>query len=200
MRHLSRKSISKVGKDESGSYDQVVSPQTPPRLETSRLLLREWRPGDLNAYAEICADPEAMRFIGDGQTRSRSGSWREIAMHIGHWALRGYGQWALERKEDGAFIGRAGLWNPPGWPGLEVGWTLARHAWGWGYATEAGEAAIEWAWRTLDTEELISVIQPENAASIRVAERLGMRLLRESTVQGQEVVIYGLAGPGQPVI
>lgn len=113
-------------------------------------------------------------------------------MHIGHWMLRGYGQWALERKEGGASIGRAGLWNPPGWPGLEVGWKLAQSEWGQGYATEAGQAAINWAWVNLNATQLISVIQPNNTASIRVAERLGMQQLRESTVKGQQVVIFGI--------
>lgn len=143
----------------------------------------------------MSADPEVMRYIGNGQVLDPAQSWGEIAMHIGHWALRGYGQWALERKEDGASIGRAGLWNPPGWPGLEVGWKLARHAWGQGYATEAGQAAIEWTWSSLDARELISVIQPGNTASIRVAERLEMRQLRESTLKGQAVVIFGIDRP-----
>ena len=140
----------------------------------------------------MSADSEVMRYIGDGQVLDQGQSWREIAMHVGHWVLRGYGQWALERKEDGTSIGRAGLWNPPGWPGLEVGWKLARQEWGQGYATEAGQAAIEWAWDNLDATELISVIQPDNAASIRVAERLGMQRLRDSTLKGQQVVIFGI--------
>jgi RimJ/RimL family protein N-acetyltransferase len=173
----------------------AMRPRTPPVLETPRLILRGWRHRDLEAHAEMSADPEVMRFIGDGLVHDRGQSWREIATHIGHWALRGYGQWALERKEDGASLGRAGLWNPPGWPGLEVGWKLARHAWGHGYATEAGAAAIEWAWATLDAPRLISVIQPENARSIRVAERLGMRQLREATLQGQPVTIFALDRP-----
>lgn len=143
----------------------------------------------------MSADPEVMRYIGDGRVLDTGQSWREAATHIGHWALRGYGQWALERREDGASIGRAGLWNPPGWPGLEVGWKLARHAWGQGYATEAGGAAIEWAWGNLDAQRLISLIQPANAASIRVAERLGMKRLRESTLSGQDVVIFGIDRP-----
>lgn len=172
-----------------------MSPQTPPTIETPRLLLRAWSRRDLKAHAEMCADPLAMQYIGSGTTLDSAQSWREIAMHIGHWMLRGYGQWALERKEDGVWLGQAGLWNPPGWPGLEVGWRLTRQVWGEGYATEAGQAAIEWAWRTIDTKELISVIQPDNAASARVAEKLGMRRLRESTVKGQDVVIFGIARP-----
>lgn len=167
-------------------------PRVPPRLETSRLLLRDWEQRDLEPHAEMSADPEVMRYIGEGRTFDRVESWRDIAMHIGHWALRGYGQWALERKEDGESIGSAGLWNPPGWPGLEVGWKLRRDAWGNGYATEAGRAAIEWAWEEVGATELISVIRPANAASIRVAEHLGMRRLRESVVKGQNALIYGI--------
>ncbi len=140
----------------------------------------------------MSGDPEVMRFISDGKVLDRGQSWREIAMHIGHWALRGYGQWALERREDGVPLGRAGLWNPPGWPGLEVGWKLARHAWGQGYATEAGRAAMEWTWATLDAQSLISIIQPGNERSIRVAERLGMRRLEETTLGGQAVMIFGI--------
>lgn len=172
-----------------------MSPRVPPTLETPRLLLRGWSLSDLEPHAQMCADPMAMQHIGDGNVFDRDQSWREVAMHIGHWALRGYGQWALERREDGAWVGQAGLWNPPGWPGLEVGWRLARRTWGEGFATEAARAAIEWAWETLNTDELISVIQPGNAASIRVAERLGMRRLRRSTVKGQAVVIFGIQRP-----
>lgn len=172
-----------------------MKPKIPPRLETPRLLLRRWMGRDLKAHAEMSADPEVMRYLGDGRVLGQWQSRGEVAVHIAHWALRGYGQWALERKEDGASIGRAGLWSPPGWPGLEVGWKLARDAWGKGYATEAGRAAMEWAWRSLDAPELISIIQPGNAASIRVAERLEMRPLRETTFKGQDVVIFGIDRP-----
>ncbi len=174
---------------------EEASLRIPPQLETARLRLRGWRARDLKIHAEMSADPEVMRYIGNGEPLDRMGSWREIAMHIGHWVLRGYGQWVLERKDDGASLGQAGLWNPPGWPGLEVGWRLARDAWGQGYATEAGQAAIDWAWATLDADQLISVIQPGNVRSIRVAERLGMRRLRETTLKGQAVAIFGIDRP-----
>ena len=143
----------------------------------------------------MTGDPEVMRHIGDGHVLDQGQAWREIATHLGHWGLRGYGQWALERRDDGRLIGRAGLWNPAGWPGLEVGWMLARDAWGNGYATEAGAAAIEWAWRNLDVASLISLIQPSNSASIRVAERLGMQRQRTLTLSGQEAVVFALERP-----
>lgn len=167
----------------------------PPVIETPRLILRGWEARDLEPYAEMSADPEVMRFIGDGRVLDAAQSWREVALHVGHWALRGYGQWALERKEDGASVGRAGLWNPPGWPGLEVGWKLARVVWGNGYATEAGEAAIAWAWENLDEPRLISLIQPGNERSIQVAERLGMRQVEPATVQGQTAIIFAIDRP-----
>jgi RimJ/RimL family protein N-acetyltransferase len=153
-----------------------------PRLETARLLLREWRDDDLDAFAAMSADPEVMRYLGG--VLDRGDSWRRIALHAGHWALRGYGNWAVERKADGVLIGRVGLWNPEGWLGLEIGWKLARDAWGHGYATEAASAAIDWAWTTLRTPRLISVIDPRNVASVRVAERLGLRRLREEKLNG----------------
>jgi len=100
-------------------------------------------------------------------------------------------------KATGAFIGRAGLWNPEGWPGLEVGWFFDRARWGHGFATEAGLAALDWAFRVLGAERVISVIHPKNVASIRVAERLGERFERAMVLDGGiEVVVYGRRRPG----
>jgi RimJ/RimL family protein N-acetyltransferase len=168
-----------------------------PRLETARLVLRPFVPEDFEPFATMCADAEVMRYINDGRPLTRGQAWRAMAMFAGHWALRGYGQWALVEKATGAFIGRAGLWNPDGWPGLEVGWFLDRARWGHGFATEAGLAALDWAFRELDVEHLVSVIHPKNAASIRVAERLGERFERALVLEGGiEVVVYGRRRPG----
>jgi RimJ/RimL family protein N-acetyltransferase len=169
----------------------------PPRVKTSRLVMRSLEEGDLAAYAAMTGDPNVMRFVSDGHVFDEGQAWREIATHLGHWELRGYGQWALELGDEGGLIGRAGLWNPAGWPGIEVGWMLSRDAWGNGYATEAGEASIRWAWENLDASELISVIHPRNEASMRVARRLGMEPRSESTLRGQSVVIFGLEKPPQ---
>jgi RimJ/RimL family protein N-acetyltransferase len=165
-----------------------------PRLETPRLILRGWQPQDAEAYAAMSAELEVMRHLGGVLTAAQS--WRVLALNAGHWVLRGYGQWAIERREDGVLLGRAGLWNPQGWPGLELGWVLTRHAWGHGYATEAARAVLEWTWGSLATERLISIIAPANAASIRVAERLGLEFEREDTLDGTPVHIYGIDRPG----
>jgi RimJ/RimL family protein N-acetyltransferase len=143
----------------------------PPRLKTERLLLREFRAEDLGPDFEQAQDPNVQRFLGG--VRSEYEAFRTMATHAGHWALRGFGQWAVERRSDGRFVGRVGLWEPPGWPGPEVGWRLAREAWGRGYATEAARAAIGWAWTALGLERLSSMIVAENTASQRVAQRLG---------------------------
>ena len=118
-----------------------------------------------------------------------------MAGHAGHWVLRGYGMWVVERQADGTLLGRVGLWNPEGHPGLEVGWHLARQAWGQGYAIEAARAAMEWAWTVLEAPRLISIIHPENAASIHVAERLGEGFLRHDDTEDEPAVIYGIERP-----
>ena len=167
-----------------------------PVIETERLVLRGFTSTDFEPYAQGNADPEVQRFLGGPM--DREASWRSLAAHIGHWTLRGYGQWALERRADGRLIGRAGLWNPEGWFGVEVGWKLDRGAWGHGYATEGARAAVEWAWRSLDVDRLISVIDPANAASLAVAGRLGMRHLRDDESHGHPVVIMAVGRPGNP--
>lgn len=89
-------------------------------LEIDRFLLRMFCEEDLDAYAKICTDPKVMRFIGGGVASSRSDAWRSMAGMLGHWRLRGYGIWAIEEQASGDLIGRIGLMNPEGWPGIEA--------------------------------------------------------------------------------
>ena len=161
-----------------------------PTLTTERLVMRAWRDDDLPAYARMTADPEVMRFMGG--PLDEWDAWRQMAVFVGHWELRGYGLWAVER--DGELIGRVGLLQPHGWPGLEVGWLLGRDAWGHGYATEAARASVEHARQVLGAGELISLIAPENTASAAVAARLGMRPTDDFDLRGMPVVIHRLAG------
>src|SRR6202167_6405884 len=101
-----------------------------PTLKTPRLLLREFRQSAFEELARLHADPEVMKYLGDGQPKGRAEAWLMMASYLGHWELRGYGLWAVEEKATGDFVGRIGLLNPEGWPGLEVAWTLARTSWG----------------------------------------------------------------------
>src|SRR5438067_1621182 len=160
-------------------------------LATARLVLRMFRESDLDAYAAICGDPEVMRYLAPGPM-TRAEAWRNMAMVLGHWQLRGYGLWAVEERGSGLLAGRVGCWRPEGWPGLEVGWTLRRSFWGRGYATEAARASVKYAFNELNQARVISLIAPENAASIRVAERLGERPRGEWEVFGTRVIIYGI--------
>ncbi len=159
-------------------------------LETERLTLRPFRESDLDGYAEMCADPEVMRFIGERKTMTRAEAWRHMAMALGHWQLRGYGWWALEERNSRTFVGRAGIWRPEGWPGLEAAWTLHRAHWGNGYATEAARAALGFAFSQLQAPQVISLIDPANSASIRVAERIGERRVGTHTINAVDVSVY----------
>ena len=159
-------------------------------LETERLTLRMLRESDLDAYAEMCADPEVMRYIGDGQPLARQMAWRNLAMMVGHWTLRGYGLWAVEERSSGMFAGRIGFWNPEGWPGFELGWMLRRACWNRGYATEAAQAALRQAFTEMKQLHVISLIHPDNAASMRVAQRLGERLVDSTEVLGRPASVF----------
>jgi RimJ/RimL family protein N-acetyltransferase len=167
----------------------------PVELQTERLKLRMWRESDLDAYALMCADPMVMRYLTQGKLFTRADAWRSIAYHMGHWQMRGYGHWAVEEKATGHMIGRIGFLNPEGWPGFEIGWTLARNAWGKGYATEGAKTALQYAFTELDQRHVISIIDPENTPSMRVAERLGERLEGKTNLQEVDVLIYGIDRP-----
>jgi RimJ/RimL family protein N-acetyltransferase len=143
-----------------------------PVLETERLRLRSFRNDDLDAWAAMMADPDVARYIAPAPM-TREESWRSLAGSLGHWQLRGYGTWAVERKSDGSMLGRVGMINPEGWPGLEIGWTLGKPHWGKGYATEAAAAAMRYAFLTQPAAKLISCIDPQNVPSQSVAMRIG---------------------------
>lgn len=161
-------------------------------LETQRLLMRWFREGDFAQFKRVCQDPEVMRFLGDGRPMTDLEVWRQMATFMGHWYFRGYGIWAVEEKQTGKLVGRIGFMNPAGWPGFELGWTLARDSWGKGYATEGAQRALEYAFTEMNRDHVISCIAPDNSASIRVAERLGEKMEGKTELLGREIFIYGI--------
>jgi RimJ/RimL family protein N-acetyltransferase len=153
-----------------------TSPLDPLELATDRLRLRPWRPSDLAPFAAINADPRVMEFFPKRLDRSESDA---VAARIGeHFERHGFGPWAIEVPNSADFIGFVGLSVPRFeahfTPCVEVGWRLAYDHWGRGYATEAARAVVEFGFRRLGLDEIVSFAVPANKRSRRVMERLGM--------------------------
>ena len=161
-----------------------------PILETERLRLTAFGDRHFEAYASMLADPSSTRFVGDGEPLDRMNAWRSMAMLLGHWSLRGYGMWAVELKDSGEFVGRVGLHRPEGWPDLELGWMLMPDCRHHGYATEAGRAALDFAFAHLKALRAVSLIRFENRESERVARRLGGRQATTIEFLGNATLVY----------
>ena len=168
-----------------------------PVIETGRLILRQWRGADVVPNTAMLADPVSGRFItaDNKPITDPFVGWRNAAIMSGHWVLHGVGMFVVEEKSSGEFVGRVGPWLPPGWPGFEVGWGIARGFRGKGYAVEAARAAIDWSFATFELDEIIHCIDQENTASQNVARRLGSGLLRRQQLpapyQDLEVDVWG---------
>ena len=173
-----------------------------PTIETDRLDLRAWTPADRAPFAALNADPEVIRWIGPGLPMRAADSDVLVDRVEEHWAAKGFGLWAVEERATGSFIGFAGLavpwFLPEVLPAVEVGWRLARSAWGKGYATEAGAAALRYAFERLELAEVIATIFPGNDRSVRVAEKLGLRFtgMRRHPSVGREIAIYRISPGG----
>jgi ribosomal-protein-alanine N-acetyltransferase len=146
-------------------------------LQTQRLLLRRWHPRDRAPFAALNADPEVMRYFPALLTRQQSDQLADkIDAHI---EREGWGLWALQERASSRFLGFTGLARPSFeasfTPAVEIGWRLSRAAWGFGFATEAAQAAAAFAFDELAIDELVSFTTQHNARSIAVMRRLGMR-------------------------
>jgi RimJ/RimL family protein N-acetyltransferase len=165
-------------------------------IETPRLLLRLPVASDAQPLLDIHEHPDVIKYVLSGASPGGiTGAWRSIATMLGHWQLRGYGQWTVLEKCSGDIVGRVGLWNPEGWPGIELGWITRRERWGEGIASEAARASLEWAWSNIDEDHIISIIQHDNVASIRVAEKIGETLEHTDNSTGSAVYTYGIRKP-----
>jgi RimJ/RimL family protein N-acetyltransferase len=147
---------------------------------TDRLLLRSWCPSDRAPFARLNADPEVARFLNDGVPLTRAESDALLDAIEAHWHGHGFGLWCAAPREDpDACLGFVGLavpsFLPAVLPAVEVGWRLARTAWGRGLATEGARASLRHAFEDLELQAVISIIEPANERSIRVAQKLGMR-------------------------
>ena len=169
------------------------------KIETPRLILRKIDPErDFDEWAYAMADENTVRYLGV-KPMSRAEAWRSMAMAIGHWEIRGYGFFSLEHKITGEWIGRVGPWNPEGWPAPKIGWTISPRHLRKGYALEAAEASLEFAFNTLGWPHVIHVILQGNEPSIALARKLGSSLIRTQSglpgVTEETVLIYGQQNP-----
>jgi RimJ/RimL family protein N-acetyltransferase len=174
-------------------------------LRTERLLLRRWRDEDEAPMTAINRDSEVTRYLNRPVTEVALATFHP--MLVEHWEQHGFGLFALESREgqagteSGALLGFAGVAYPTFMPELaerpEIGWRLARSAWGQGLATEAALAVREHAFATLGLPQLISLIHPENARSQRVAQKLGMARERQVWHAGlrRRVDVWSLEAP-----
>jgi len=170
-----------------------------PRIETERLILREFRAGDLDAHAVTLGDEEVMRHIG-GKPVNREDSWRRLLTGVGMWSLIGMGHWAIELKGDGSMVGHCGFFqfNRDMEPLIlgepEMGWIFDRSVHGQGIAFEACSAAIDWAEREIAAESYPAIIDLENVPSMKLAERLGFVRQADAIYRDAPIAVFRRPG------
>ncbi len=160
---------------------------TEPRLETHRLILRPLAARDVPALTDFYMS-ERSQYAGGHVPRSQA--WRNAAAMLGHWSIRGYGNFAITLKGDGGCIGMAGPYFPDGRPETEIGWVLFEGAEGQGYAFEAATAVLAYARSALGWRDVVSYIDPENTRSIALAERLGATLDANAPQLDKPCLVY----------
>jgi RimJ/RimL family protein N-acetyltransferase len=169
-------------------------------ITTARLVLAPHRADDLDDSAAMWADPEVVRFIG-GRPLAREEAWTRLLRNVGQWSLVGYGYW-VARDRDGRFVGEIGFGDfrraldPPLLDAPEVGWVLARHAHGRGIATEAVRAVLAWGDARFARTQCI--IDPDHAASIRVATKCGFVEIARATYRDAPTVVLERTRPPAP--
>jgi RimJ/RimL family protein N-acetyltransferase len=168
---------------------------TIPTLETARLVLRGHRLEDFEDCVALWSDPIVTRYIG-GKPSTREETWGRLHRYLGHWALLGFGYWALCDRVTGAFLGEVGLADfkrtmEPSLEGRpEVGWVLAPHAHGRGIATEAVMGALAWSDVHFGSKKSACIIDPDNTASLRVAGKCGFAERARTTYKGAPTILF----------
>jgi ribosomal-protein-alanine N-acetyltransferase len=164
-------------------------------LRTARLLLRPLEAVDRDAMRLVFEDKRVSRFIGDGRLWDQAAVASWLGRAEDHLAAHGFGSVAVVEAATGRTIGEAGLILLEGGPEVELTYTLARDAWGNGYATEAARAVVAWGFDSVGLERIVAVVHPQNAASLQVVEKLGMRALGTAVHYGVELLKYELTAP-----
>ena len=165
----------------------------PPVVESGRLRLRDWRIEDFDGYAQLRSSAEDQAYTGGPVSRNQA--WTDFCAKAGEWRVRGMGVFVVADKGTDRGLGYAGLWYPPFLSEPELCWSLFPGNTGRGYATEAAQAARDWAYAALGLKPLMSFVHPDNAPSRAVAERLGAVIEGEGELYGAPRLIYRHASP-----
>lgn len=171
-----------------------------PTIETERLVMKGHRLEDFEECLAMWSDPEVVRFIS-GKPSTREEMWSRLLRYLGHWDLLGYGFWVVREKATGRLVGEVGLGDfhremqPPLNSTFEAGWVLAPGFHGKGYATEAVRAALAWADAHHSPKRVACIIAPENAASIRVADKCGFRQFGQGVYMGHPSLMFERLAP-----
>lgn len=158
-----------------------------PTFDSERLRYRAFHEDDFEPLAAFFAN-DVSRFYGG--PCDRVAAWRKFAAYAGHWCIRGYGPWAVERKDTNEFIGLVGPWFPEGWVEPEITWALMPGHHGHGFATEAAGSTLDGAYRLLGWTTAVSVVVQDNVASRAVAERLGATVERQIDFRGKVADVF----------
>ncbi|MBV8171318.1 MAG: GNAT family N-acetyltransferase [Candidatus Eremiobacteraeota bacterium] len=167
-----------------------------PVITTQRLWLRRWTYADRADFTRMVSDAETMRFLHDGIPLSTRQADEALDATIAHYEL-GYGDWAIVARDDGAILGESGLTRLRESGEVELGYMLRSAFWGRGFASEAASAIVRYAFDELELGRLVSLIEPANAASVRIVERLGMRPLGATQHRGRRMLKYELLAPSE---
>ncbi len=162
-------------------------------IETERLLLCTWEPEDWRAFLRLTTDPQVMRYIHTAALWSEEQTRAFVAQQIAYQQQLGFCMWEMARKPGGELIGMCGLKPLGSTPEIEIGWWLLPEYWGNGLATEAAAAALRYGFEQARLERIVAVAQPENAASVRVMEKIGMQYAEHTMHKGIAVVKYAAA-------
>jgi len=161
-------------------------------IETARLQLRKFSPGDLDDLFLLNSDPDVMRYIGSGIPASREQTQASLNSIMGAWEQHGFGLWAAVYKEEKKLIGFCGLKYLDCTTEVEVGYRLAKNYWGMGLATEGARASLEYGFNALDLDRIVAVVQPGNIASQKVLEKIGLKYERDGRYYNSYVKYYSI--------
>ena len=161
-----------------------------PEIETARLQLRQFTLDDFDDLFRLYSDPEVMRYLS---LRTREQTQASLCKHIQHWQEHNFGMYAVIDKQSGNMIGRCGLGFLDNTPEVELGYVFDKSYWNMGLATEASKATLNYGFEEVKLNRIVAIAKPENIASVRVIQKVGMKYEKDAHFYNVDVVYYAIA-------